>query len=104
MRGIVRVETMDRSRIRGATLSRRHIIKRGGALLIGAVVAPNVLRVGSALAAYPDRTVRIVVANSPGGPTDIIARIMAAALQEEMGATVIVENGGGAGGNIGMGY
>jgi tripartite-type tricarboxylate transporter receptor subunit TctC len=43
------------------------------------------------------------VANTPGGPSDIIARIMAATMQEAMGATVFVENKGGAGGNIGMG-
>src|SRR5262249_61202680 len=65
---------------------------------------PAVLRMGTALAAYPDRPVRIVVANTPGGPSDIIARIMAAAMQEAMGASVVVENKGGGGGNIGMGY
>jgi tripartite-type tricarboxylate transporter receptor subunit TctC len=67
------------------------------------VGAPAVLRSGSAYAAWPERPVRIVVANSPGGPSDIIARIMAAALQESMGGSFVVENRGGAGGNIGMG-
>jgi tripartite-type tricarboxylate transporter receptor subunit TctC len=43
------------------------------------------------------------VANTPGGPSDIIARVMAAAMQEAMSATVFVENKGGAGGNIGLG-
>jgi tripartite-type tricarboxylate transporter receptor subunit TctC len=62
-----------------------------------------VLRVRAALAAYPDRPIKIVVANTPGGPSDIIARIMAAVMQETMGGSVIVENKGGAGGNIGMG-
>jgi len=71
---------------------------------LGAIAAPYVLRIGAALAAYPERTVRIVVANTPGGPSDIIARIMSAALQERIGGTVIVENRGGAGGNLGMGY
>ena len=80
--------------------SRRHLIK---AALAG-MLAPAVLRVSAAFAAYPDRPVRIVVANTPGGPSDIIARIMAAAMQEAMGGSVIVENKGGGGGNIGMGY
>jgi tripartite-type tricarboxylate transporter receptor subunit TctC len=81
--------------------SRRRLLK---AALAG-IVAPAVLRIGSALAAYPDRPVRIVVANTPGGPSDIIARIMAAAMQEAMpGSSIIVENKGGGGGNIGMGY
>src|SRR5437764_2992275 len=71
--------------------------------MAGGLVAPAVLRIGKAFAAYPDRPVRIVVANSPGGPSDIIARIMAAALQEATGGSFIVENKGGAGGNIGMG-
>jgi tripartite-type tricarboxylate transporter receptor subunit TctC len=44
------------------------------------------------------------VANTPGGPSDIIARIMAAAMQDAMGGSVIVENKGGGGSNIGMGY
>lgn len=85
-------------------LSRRRFIKRSIVLAATATVAPYVLRVSRAFAAYPDRTVRIVVANTPGGPSDIIARIMGAALQEELGGTVIVENRGGAGGNLGMGY
>jgi tripartite-type tricarboxylate transporter receptor subunit TctC len=87
-----------------APLSRRRFIKTQTSLAATAIVAPYLLSIGRAFAAYPDRTVRIVVANTPGGPSDIIARIMAAALQEQLGGTVIVENKGGAGGNLGMGY
>src|SRR5947209_8478606 len=61
------------------------------------------VRARPAQAAYPERPVKIVVANTPGGPSDIIARIMAATMQEAMGGSVFVENKGGAGGNIGMG-
>jgi tripartite-type tricarboxylate transporter receptor subunit TctC len=92
---------MSESSSIGAGLSRRRIIKATGALAAG-IAAPYLLR-GVALAAYPDRVVKIVVANSPGGPSDIIARFMAAALQESLGKTFIVENKGGGGGNIGMG-
>jgi hypothetical protein len=80
--------------------SRRAVIK---AALAAGVAGPAILRVGAALAAYPERPVRIVVANTPGGPSDIIARFMAAALQEAMGGSFVVENKGGGGGNIGMG-
>jgi tripartite-type tricarboxylate transporter receptor subunit TctC len=93
---------MSKSSPAAAGLSRRRIIKATAALAAG-IAAPSVLRMGAAFAAYPERVVKIVVANSPGGPSDIIARFMAAALQEAMGKTFIVENKGGGGGNIGMG-
>ena len=83
--------------------SRRQVIKAAVAVAAG-IAAPALLRVHSAFAAYPERPLRIVVANTPGGPSDIIARIMAAAMQETMGGSVFVENKGGGGGNIGMGY
>jgi tripartite-type tricarboxylate transporter receptor subunit TctC len=80
--------------------SRRLIIK---GLLTAGISAPAILRGSAAFAAYPERPVRILVANTPGGPSDIIARILAASLQETLGGAVFVENRGGAGGNIGMG-
>jgi tripartite-type tricarboxylate transporter receptor subunit TctC len=87
----------------GAAPSRRGIIKGAGALAAG-IAAPALVGVNSAYAAYPDRPVKFVVANSPGGPSDIVARLVAAALQQSTGKTFIVENRGGAGGNIGMEY
>lgn len=83
--------------------SRRGIIKAAGALAAG-IAAPALLRVRSAYAAYPERPVKFVVANTPGGPSDIVARIVTAALDQSTGKTFIVENRGGAGGNIGMEY
>jgi tripartite-type tricarboxylate transporter receptor subunit TctC len=50
---------------------------------------------------YPDRNIRLIVSFAPGGPTDVAGRIIAAGLQEKWGKNVIVENRGGAGGNIG---
>ena len=81
--------------------SRRRVIK--GALATG-VAIPAILHIRSALAAYPERPIRFVVANTPGGPSDITARILTAALEQATGKTFVVENRGGAGGNIGMGY
>jgi tripartite-type tricarboxylate transporter receptor subunit TctC len=81
--------------------SRRGIIK---GLLAAGVAAPAVLSARSAYAAYPDRPVKVVVANTPGGPSDIVGRIVTAALQQSTGKTFIIENRGGAGGNIGMEY
>ena len=94
---------MTKSRITGTSPSRRRVLKAAAALAAG-IAAPAVLRVGSAFAAYPERPIRIVVANTPGGPSDITARILTNALQEATGKTFIVENKGGAGGNIGMGH
>jgi tripartite-type tricarboxylate transporter receptor subunit TctC len=83
--------------------SRRRLIKGAGALA-ASLLAPTVLRVRRAHAGYPDRPVKFVVANTPGGPSDIVGRIVTAALQRSTGKTFIVENRGGAGGNIGMEY
>src|SRR5262249_13082761 len=92
---------MSRSFAAGAAPTRRRIIKAAAALA-GGIAAPTFLRIGSALAAYPDHPVKIVVANTPGGPSDIIARIMAAELPTATGGTFVVEYKGGAGGNSGM--
>lgn len=52
-------------------------------------------------AAYPDRTVRMIVPFAPGGGTDVLARIIAQKLNEKWGQPVVVENQPGASGGIG---
>src|SRR5919108_3760300 len=67
------------------------------ALALALVFAPGV-----APAAYPERTISLIVPFPAGGPTDIIARIVSAAFSKSLGQSVIVENRTGGGGNPGI--
>ena len=50
---------------------------------------------------YPNKPIRMILAFPPGGPTDIVARVLAQKLTEQIGQQVVVDNKPGAGGNIG---
>ena len=96
---------MAKDHVSNTAQTRRGIIRGAVAVATTAVAAPAVLRITPALAAWPERPIKIVVPNTAGGPSDIIARMMAAWLQEAMpGSAFIVENKGGGGSNIGMGF
>jgi tripartite-type tricarboxylate transporter receptor subunit TctC len=61
-----------------------------------------VLAPAHAQGTYPDHALRIIVPFPPGGPADVLARIVGAELTQSLGQAVVVENKPGAGGNIGM--
>ena len=67
---------------------------------LAAVAAPALLARRASGAVWPTKPVRIVVPFTPGGSTDITARLVGKKLEEIWGQTVVIENRGGAGGNI----
>ena len=72
-------------------MKRRNFIAAGTALLAGARVHAQ---------AWPARPVRLIVSFAPGGPADIVGRLIAQQSQERLGQSFVVENRAGAGGNI----
>src|SRR5579871_1179203 len=82
---------------RGGSLmqSRRRFLR-----IAATVVAPALLARRARGAAFPAKPVRIVVPFTPGGSTDITARLVGKKLEDIWGQSVVIENKGGAGGNI----
>ena len=78
-------------------LTRRNIGKLALGALAGTALCPR-----GAFAAYPERPIKIIVPFTPGGANDLIARIVAAPLSQALGQSIVVENRGGANGNIGI--
>ena len=71
-------------------------MRRSRIVVLLAAVATNVFAQG-----YPTKPAKVIVPYPPGGPTDIVARVVSQKLSDQMGQQFIVENRPGAGGNIG---
>ena len=73
-------------------------------LLLGVAFATTALMGGLAHAAYPERSILLVLSFPPAGATDILARAIGQKMSESLGQNVVVENKPGAGGTIGLSY
>jgi tripartite-type tricarboxylate transporter receptor subunit TctC len=87
-----------------APIASRAAPRRRLLLLAGLAAAAACLPAFEVLAALPDKPVRIIVPFSPGGGTDLIARVVAEAMGPVLARSVIVENKPGAGTIIGTQY
>ena len=76
--------------------SRRHLLG-----LIAALAACGVLPAASQTTPFPQRPIRLIVPQAPGGNSDTFGRILAQKLTDRLGQQVVVENRAGAGGTVG---
>jgi tripartite-type tricarboxylate transporter receptor subunit TctC len=90
---------MKKTRGSAGGIDRRSLLA-GGAAAVGSAAAPRALAQG---AAYPNRPIHVIVPFAAGGPSDIIARIVADALYPQLGQTLVIDNRAGGGANIGIG-
>ena len=70
-------------------------------LLVTSLVATSLAAGGASAQTYPAKPIRIIVAFAPGGPADVMARLIAQRMQQFIGQSLIIENKPGAGGTIG---
>lgn len=82
-----------------AYLNRRHLILAGAAIAAGLSFAP----LHAMAQDYPNRNVTLVVPFTPGGSTDILARLLGQKLEESLKQPFVIESKPGGGGSVGVG-
>lgn len=78
--------------------SRRSSVAALASMFCSAVLATSGVQ---AQTAFPSKPITMIVPFPPGGPTDLVARVIAQKMSESMGQPVVVDNRGGANGNLG---
>ena len=71
------------------------------AVILMAAAALSVSFSGTNAQQYPSKPIKLIVPAAPGGPNDVLARLLAQHFQTALGATVVIDNRGGAGGMLG---
>lgn len=84
-----------------STSSTRRLTSATLAACLAAAFALPASTLVHAAGTYPDKPIRLIIPYPPGGATDVIGRIVGKTLSDEIGGQVVIENRGGAGGNIG---
>src|SRR3954453_12427828 len=82
-------------------VDRRAVLAGSAGAALGLVAARRAF--AQPVSSYPNRPIRVIVPFAAGGPSDIIARIVADALYPQLGQTLIIDNRAGGGANIGIG-
>jgi tripartite-type tricarboxylate transporter receptor subunit TctC len=85
-------------------VTRTGVRRRLLAVPLAAILAWAATPGPSLAAGFPDKPVRMIVPFPPGGPNDMLSRLLADAMGKELGQVVVIENKGGAGGTIGTDY
>ena len=70
-------------------------------LFLAASLASAATNTAAAADTWPERPVKVIVGFAPGGPTDLVARLISQQLSAQTGKNFFVENISGAGGNVG---